>query len=111
MFKKIAVIILTYNSDKIIKKTIKAATNPLGSAMEGVKDTAKDIASSMTDLDPSSETAKLGDQKIERVENAKKIHAATARATADRKASEAEEALKRAEKYEAELAPNPTKES
>ena len=28
MLKKIAVIILTYNSDKIIKRTIKAAKKP-----------------------------------------------------------------------------------
>lgn len=96
---------------KDIQNTIKTATNPVGSALDGVKDAAKDITSSLTDLDPKSETGKMAAEKAERAENAKKIHAATARAAAERKAREAEEALKRAEKYEAELAPEPPKES
>lgn len=96
---------------KDIQNTIRTATNPVGSAMDGVKDAAKDITSSLTDLDPDSETGKMAAEKAERAENAKKIHAATARAAAERKAREAEEALKRAEKYEAELAQEPTKES
>ncbi len=96
---------------KDIQKTIRTAANPVGSAMEGVKDAAKDISSSLTDLDPESETGKLAAEKAERARNAQKIHAATARAAAERKAREAAEALKLAEKYEADLAQEPTKES
>jgi len=96
---------------KDIQKTIKTATNPIGSALDGVKDAAKDVTSSLTALDPDSETGKMAAEKAERAANAKKIHAATARAEAERKAREAEEALKRADKYEAELASDSTKES
>lgn len=96
---------------KDLQKTIKSATNPVGSAMDGVKDAAKEITSSLTDLDPESETGKMAAEKAERAANAKKIHAATARAAAERKVREAEEALEQANKYEAELAPEPTKES
>lgn len=96
---------------KDIQKTLKTATNPVGSAMDGVKDAARDVTSALTDLDPESETGKMAAEKAERAQNAKKVQAATARATAERKAREAEEALKRAEQYEADLAPEPTKES
>lgn len=96
---------------KDIQKTMKSATNPVGSAMDGIKDAAKDVTSSLTDLDPESETGKMAADKAERAKNAAKIHAATARAAAERKAREAEEALKKADEYEAALAPDPTKES
>ena len=77
-----------------IQKTLKTATNPIGSAMDGVKDAAKGL----TDINPDSETGKLS---AERAEASKKIQAATARAAAERKAREAEEALKKAEELEA----------
>jgi sec-independent protein translocase protein TatB len=85
---------------KDIQKSLRSATNPLGSAMDGVKDAAK----SMTDLnlDPDSETGKLA---AERAESSKKIRAATARAAAERKAREAREAQAKADALEAELAP------
>ncbi|WP_416882023.1 Sec-independent protein translocase protein TatB [Marivita sp.] len=79
-----------------VQKTFKSATNPLGSAMDGVKDAAK----SMTNLDPSSNTGKLS---AEREAAKKKIEASAARAAADRKKREAEEALKKAEEMEAAL--------
>jgi sec-independent protein translocase protein TatB len=79
-----------------IEKTLKTATNPIGSAMDGVKDAAK----SLTDIDPDSETGKLA---AERAEVAKKIQAKTARAQAERKAKEAEAALKKAEELEASM--------
>lgn len=79
-----------------VQKTFKSATNPLGSAMDGVKDAAK----SMTSLDPSSNTGKLS---AEREAAKKKIEASAARAAADRKKREAEEALKKAEEMEAAL--------
>jgi sec-independent protein translocase protein TatB len=88
---------------KDIQKSLKSASNPVGAAMDGIKDAARDVTSSLTDLDPDSETGKFAAEKAERAANAKKIHAATARAVADRKAREADEALKTAEKYEAEL--------
>jgi sec-independent protein translocase protein TatB len=79
-----------------VQKTFKSATNPLGSAMDGGKDAAK----SMTNLDPSSNTGKLS---AEREAAKKKIEASAARAAADRKKREAEEALKKAEEMEAAL--------
>ncbi len=81
-----------------INKTLKAATNPLGTAMDEVKSTAK----SLTDLDPDSETGKLA---AKRAEDVKKIQAATARAAAERKQREAAEDLARADALEAELTP------
>ena len=79
-----------------IQKTLKTATNPIGSAMDGVKDAAKGLTD--LDLDPDSETGKLS---AERAELSKKIQAKTARAQAERKAKEAADALKKAEELEA----------
>lgn len=81
-----------------INKSLKAATNPVGTAMDGVKS----AASSLTDLDPESETGKLAAQ---RAEDVKKIQASTARAAAERKQREAQEALAKADAAEAELKP------
>ncbi|MCK0148557.1 Sec-independent protein translocase protein TatB [Marivita sp. S6314] len=79
-----------------VQKTFKAATSPVGSAMDGVRDAAK----SMTNLDPNSNTGKLS---AERQEAKKKIEASAARAAADRKKREADEAAKKAEEMEAAL--------
>ncbi|MBM1687956.1 Sec-independent protein translocase protein TatB [Sulfitobacter geojensis] len=81
-----------------INKSLKAATNPVGTAMDGVKTAAK----SLTDLDPESETGKLS---AERAANAKKIQAAGARAAAERKQREAAEAMAKAEELEAAATP------
>ncbi len=92
---------------KDIQKTLKAATNPVGTAMDGVKDAAK----SFTDmnLDPDSETGKLA---TERAEQTKKIKLASARAAADRMAREAEDARRHAEELEAEYSePKPKDEA
>lgn len=85
-----------------IKKGLNAATNPVSTAMDGVKEAAQDLAKSIdpTKFDPDSETGKLA---AERAEQAKKIYASTARAAAERKAKEAAEALAKAEKAEAAL--------
>ena len=85
-----------------IKKRLNAATNPVGSAMDGVKEAAQDMAKSIdpTKFDPDSETGKLA---AERAEQAKKIQATTARAAAERKAKEAADALAKAEEAEAAL--------
>ncbi|MCV6585539.1 MAG: Sec-independent protein translocase protein TatB [Marinibacterium sp.] len=85
-----------------IAKGLKAASNPVGTAMDSVKKATSDLTSGLdpSKFDPNSETGKLA---AERAENAKKIHAATARATAERKAKEAAEALAKAEEYEAAL--------
>ena len=87
-----------------VAKGLKTATNPVASAMDGVKDAARDLTSSIdpTKYTPGSETAKLAE---DRAESAKKIQAASARAAAERKAREAAEALAKAEEYEAALAP------
>ena len=83
-----------------VSKGLQAAVNPVSTAMDGVKNAAADL----TKLDPASETGKLA---AERAESAKKIHAATARAQAERKAKEAEAALKKAEELEAQAAETP----
>jgi sec-independent protein translocase protein TatB len=81
---------------------LKAASNPVGTAMDGVKEAAQDMAKSIdpTKFDANSETGKLA---AERAADAKKIQAATARAAAERKAKEAQEALAYAEAAEKEL--------
>jgi len=79
-----------------LNKSFKAATNPIGSAMDGVKDAAKGL----TNLEAGSETGKLS---AERAENAKRIQASSARSAAERKAREAAEAMKKAEELEASL--------
>jgi sec-independent protein translocase protein TatB len=79
-----------------LNKSLKAATNPIGTAMDGVKD----AASSLTNLDPASETGKLS---AERAENAARIQANSARMAAERKAREAKEALEKADELEASL--------
>ncbi|TCS62387.1 sec-independent protein translocase protein TatB [Primorskyibacter sedentarius] len=84
---------------KDIQSTIRTATNPLGSALDGVKDAARSVTD--LNLDPESETGKLAE---ERAEAARKIKASTARKAAERKAKEAAEALKAAEAAEADLA-------
>jgi len=81
---------------KDVASTFKAATNPVGTAMDGVKDAAK----SMTNLDPTSETGKLA---AEREDARKKIEANAARAAADRKKREADEAAKKAAELENSL--------
>jgi len=85
-----------------IKKGLNAATQPMTTAVDSMKDAAQDITNSIdpTKFDPDSETGKLA---TERAEQAKKIQATTARASADRKAKEAADALARAEEAEAAL--------
>lgn len=90
-----------------VAKGMKAATNPMSSVMDGVKDATRDLTDSInptkldaTKYDPDSETGKLAE---ERAEKAKKIQAATARAAADRLKREATEAQARADAAEAAL--------
>ncbi|MCE8008799.1 Sec-independent protein translocase protein TatB [Aestuariivita sp.] len=92
-----------------VAKGLKAAANPVGSAMDSVKEATRDITKGLdpTRYDPETETGKLA---AERAENARKIQAATARAAAERKAKEAADALAKAEEYEAQLTP-PSPES
>lgn len=87
---------------KDMAQGLKAASNPVGTAMDVVKEAAQDMAKSIdpTKFDANSETGKLA---AERAADAKKIQAATARAAAERKAKEAQEALAYAEAAEKEL--------
>ncbi|MFA3915898.1 Sec-independent protein translocase protein TatB [Ruegeria hyattellae] len=89
---------------KDISKGLKAATNPVNTAMDSVKKASKDLTDSMdpSKFDPDSETGKLA---AERAEQAKKIQASAARKAAERKAREAEEALAKADEAEAALNP------
>lgn len=82
-----------------VAQTFKSATNPVSSAMDGVKDAAK----SMTDIDPSSHTGKLS---AERQEAKRKIELSAARAAAERKKREAEEAAEKLAEME-KAAPAP----
>lgn len=84
-----------------LTKTLKTATNPIGSAFDSVKDAASDATKDLN-IDPDSETGKLA---AERAEKAQKIRASTARAAAERKAKEATEALAKADEAEAALKP------
>ncbi len=84
-----------------ISKGLKAATNPVSSAMDGVKNAAADLGK----FDPDSETGKLAAEKAERAENAKKFQAAAARAQADRKMQEAQQAQDKAAALEAQVSP------
>ncbi|WP_083099042.1 Sec-independent protein translocase protein TatB [Pseudophaeobacter leonis] len=83
-----------------VAKGLKAATNPVSTAMDGVKEAAQDMAKSIdpTSYKPESETGKMA---VERALEAKKIQASTARAAAERKAREAAEALEHAQAAEA----------
>ncbi|MEP3637821.1 MAG: Sec-independent protein translocase protein TatB [Paracoccaceae bacterium] len=92
---------------KDIQNTLNTATNPIGSAMDSVKDATKDLTSNLTNIDPDSETGKLS---AERADVSKKIQASTARATAERKAREAAEAMKKAEELEAAVKVDAPKE-
>ena len=90
-----------------IQKSFKTATNPMGSAMDSVKQATRDLTDSIdpTKFGPDSETGKLA---AERAEQTKKIQAATARKAADRLQKQAEDARIQAEAAEAALnAPEP----
>ena len=93
-----------------IAKGLKTATNPVGAAMDGVKDAARDLTADLdpTKFDPGSETGKLAAQ---RAEDAKKIQASTARAAAERKAREAAEAMAKADEIQASLDQEPETKS
>lgn len=90
-----------------LKKTIHTASNPMKSAMDGVKDAARQMADPLGDLENGKKKGTSG-SKVEdpeaaakRAEQTKKIQAATARAAAERKRREADEAIKAAEAAEA----------
>ena len=85
-----------------LNKSLKAATNPVGSAMDGVKSAAKSVTD--LDLEADSETAKLAAQ---RKADGDKIRAHSARTAAERKAREAKEAMEKAEALEASLNETP----
>lgn len=93
-----------------VQRQIKAATNPVGTAMDGVKDAASSFAkfdpddSPASKAKPGSATAELA---AERAAVKAKMDASAARATAERMAKEAEDAAKRAEALEAQTAPKP----
>jgi sec-independent protein translocase protein TatB len=84
-----------------VAKTFKAATKPMNSAFDGVKDAAK----AMTDIKPDSQTGKLS---AEREEARKKIELSAAKAAAERKAREAADAAAKVEEMEAAAKPTPS---
>lgn len=80
-----------------LNKSLKAATNPLGTAMDEVKSATK----SLTNINPDSETGKLA---AKRAEDAKKMQAVRDRTIAERKQREAKEALAAADAEVSKLA-------
>jgi sec-independent protein translocase protein TatB len=80
-----------------LNKSLKAATKPLGTAMDGVKSATKSLA----DINPDSETGKLA---AKRAEDAKKMQAVRERTIAERKQREAKEALAAADAEVSKLA-------
>ncbi|WP_158968428.1 Sec-independent protein translocase protein TatB [Chachezhania sediminis] len=103
-----------------ISKTLRAATNPINTAMDGVRKAAGDLTADFDPrkldkdtasqpakkpaYDPDSETGKLAAQKeAERAETAKRMEAIAARKLAERRQREADEALQRAQEAEARL--------
>lgn len=91
---------------KDISRGLKAATNPVDAALDGVRKAATDFKTDLdpTKYDPDSETGKLA---AERAEQAKKIQAATARVAAERRLREATAELEKAKDAEAALKPGP----
>ncbi|MFV0512927.1 MAG: Sec-independent protein translocase protein TatB [Jhaorihella sp.] len=89
-----------------VAKGLKTAANPVGAAMDGVKDAARDLTKGLdpASFDPDSETGKLA---AERADAARKIQASTARAAAERKMREARAAMAQAEAAEAALEDRP----
>lgn len=85
-----------------VAKGLRSATNPIGSAMDGVRKTAKDFGKDLdpTKFEPDSETGKLAAEKAQK---SRAVQASVARAHAERKAREADEALRKAEEAEALL--------
>ena len=85
-----------------VAKGLKAATNPVGTALDGVKDATRDLTKGldMSKFDPESETGKLS---AERAEQARKIQDNAAKKAAERQTREAREALAKAEAAEAAL--------
>ncbi|MBN9889782.1 Sec-independent protein translocase protein TatB [Salipiger abyssi] len=80
-----------------VAKTFKSATNPVGTAFDGVKDAAR----AMTDPTPERKDTGLkedpGALDAERSDAKRRIEASAARSAADRQKREAEQAAKRAE--------------
>jgi sec-independent protein translocase protein TatB len=89
---------------KDISTSIKAAANPAQFGMDKVKEATKDVTDGLTNWDPTKDDTLDED----RAAAAKKIHEATAKREADRKAAEAEaEAAKVAEAAKAQPEPTP----
>ncbi|WP_375259543.1 Sec-independent protein translocase protein TatB [Citreimonas sp.] len=80
-----------------VAKTFKSATNPVSSAMDGVKDAAR----SMSSLDPDKPAKKKEPLSAEREAAKRKIEASSARSAAERKKREADEAMRKADELEA----------
>ncbi len=89
---------------KDVASTFKSATNPVGSALDGVKDAAKSMADPLKSVDPKSQTGKLS---AEREAQRKKIELATAQKAAERMRKEAEAAERRAAELRAEAEATP----
>ena len=87
-----------------INKTLKAATNPMQTGFDSVKD----AASEFTKWTPDSETGKLA---ADRAEAAKKIHEATAKRAQEKRDAEAAAAAETAPANPTPAAPEPVAEA
>ena len=80
-----------------VKKSFDAASNPMKSASDAIRDQAK----SMTDFDPESETGKLSAERAEAAKKIREASAAKAEARIAKEKKAAEEAAAAAEAAEA----------
>ncbi len=80
-----------------VAKSFKTATNPIGSAMDGVRDAAKTMADPVAPPKDAGLKEDPGAPEPEREAQRKKIAASTARAAAERQKREADAAAKRAD--------------
>ncbi len=100
---------------KDVAKGLKTAANPMGTVSDTMRKAAEDLRTSVdpTKFGSAASTDKAENSVLseERAQDAKRIQAATARAAAERKATEAQEAMAKADAAEAAVATKPKDEA
>ncbi|MBT8152375.1 Sec-independent protein translocase protein TatB [Epibacterium ulvae] len=100
---------------KDVAKGLKTATNPMGAVSDTMRKAAEDLRTSVdpTKFGSAASTDKAENSVLseERAQDAKRIQAATARAAAERKATEAQEAMAKADAAEAAVETKPKDEA
>lgn len=100
---------------KDVAKGLKTAANPMGTVSDTMRKAAEDLRTSVdpTKFGSAASTDKAENSVLseERAQDAKRIQAATARAAAERKATEAQEAMVKADAAEAAVETKPKDEA